>query len=246
MEGSLIFNTIKEYPNMIKISIYHEPIRVFNGYKRKRRKNPESSDSSIRRTRTALEDLCICNNFELFCTFTFDPKRYNSKSILFCRRYMTTWLHNIKNRGSKCLEYIVVPELHKSGAIHFHALLSGYNGRLKDSKHCQNGRRVYNLPNWHFGFSTAVKIDNREAVSKYIRKYITKDMLLFPGKKRYFCSQRLIRPVKRHNSPLEFLRDCKSDFFCNDIAEYYTINRFDLPTNLSDLRQLPLSGNVLL
>ena len=63
MEGSLIFNTIKEYPNMIKISIYHEPIRVFNGYKRKRRKNPESSDSSIRRTRTALEDLCIILNY---------------------------------------------------------------------------------------------------------------------------------------------------------------------------------------
>lgn len=247
MDDTLVFNTVKEYPNMIKVVIYREPLRVSHCPRRKRRENPVTSDSSIRRSRTMLEDLCICNNFELFCTFTFDPKRYNSKSILFCRNYMTTWLHNIKNRGSKGLEYLVVPELHKSGAIHFHALLRGYHGKLKDSRHCQHGRRVYNLPNWHFGFSTAVEIDNQEAVSRYIRKYITKDMLVFPGKKRYFCSQGLVRPIKHQNSLLSWLKECKiKEFSVDDDAEYYTISNFDLPVNRDELRQLPLSGNVLL
>lgn len=245
MEETLVFNTVKEYPNMIKVVIYREPFRVSGAPRRKRRKDPESSESSIRRTRTTLEDLCICNNFDLFCTFTFDPKRYQSKKVLYCRKYMTTWLHNVKFRSSRALEYLVVPELHKSGAVHFHALLRGYNGKLKDSKHCQNGRKVYNLPNWHFGFSTAVKIDNQEAVSRYIRKYITKDMLLLPGKKRYFCSQGLTRPERYQNSLLDWLKTCKSDFYCTDDAEYYSVLKSDLPSSLAELRQLPLTGNVL-
>lgn len=246
MSDDFVFNTVKEYPDMIKITIYREPLRISHASHSKRRKNPECSESSIRRTRTTLEDLCICNKFDLFCTFTFDPKRYNSKSVNFCRLYMRNWLHNTKNRSSEHLQYLVVPELHKSGAIHFHALLRGYEGKLKDSKHCQNGRRVYNLANWHFGFSTAVKIDNQEAVSRYIRKYITKDMLLLPGKKRYFCSQGLERPVKRQNELLEWLKSVPSSFSVSDDAEYYTVSKFDLPTSLDELRQLPLSGNVLL
>lgn len=246
MEETLVFNTVKEYPTMLKIIIYRQPLRVSHASRHKRRKDPESSEASIKRTRTTLEDLCICNNFDLFCTFTFDPKRYQSKKVLYCRKYMTTWLHNVKFRGSEGLEYLVVPELHKSGAVHFHALLRGYNGKLKDSRHCQHGRKVYNLPNWHFGFSTAVKIDNQEAVSRYIRKYITKDMLLLPGKKRYFCSQGLARPIKRQNSLLDWLKNCKCNFYADEDAEYYTVSRFDLPVDLSELRQLPLSGNVLL
>lgn len=229
MEG-LIFNSVKEYPDMIKITIYHQPFMVGGSSKtRKRSKNPQSSESSIYRTRTTLEDLCLCNNFDLFCTFTFDPSRYDSKNLYSCRRYMNTWLHNAKFRHSRALEYLVVPELHKSGAIHFHALLRGYEGRLKDSKHTQHGRKVYNIPHWHFGFSTAVKIDNIDAVSKYIRKYITKDMLVLPGKKRYFCSQGLNRPKKSTNQVVSFLRSVKSDFFPSDDADFYTVKKSDLP-----------------
>ncbi len=228
MEG-LVFNSVKEYPKMIKICIYREPFAVSHNPRPKKRSNSETSFSSVMRTRTALEDLCICNNFELFCTFTFDPSRYNSKNLLDCRRYMNTWLHNAKFRHSRHLEYLVVPELHKSGAIHFHALLRGYEGQLKDSKHTQHGRKVYNIPHWHFGFSTCCKIDNQDAVSRYIRKYITKDMLLLPGKKRYFCSQRLNRPIKSTNCVTSWLRNVKSDFFLTDDKEFYTVQKSDLP-----------------
>jgi len=230
-DADLIFNSVKEYPDMIKIIIYREPFRVGGRRSdmRKRRKNPECSQSSIARTRTTISDLCLCNHFDLFCTFTFDPKRFNSKHINYCKSYMNNWCHNAKARHSKNLQYLIVPEKHKSGAIHFHALIKGFEGRLKDSGHVQGGRVVYNIPHWHFGFSTAVKIDNQEAVSRYIRKYITKDMILLPGSKRYFCSQGLERPIHQNNLVIvPFLRSVKYEFFANSDAEFYTIFKKDL------------------
>lgn len=230
----VIFNSMKEYPDMIQIFIYKKPFRanVNGGRKIKRRKNSEPEESSVRRTRTVLSDLCLCNQFDLFCTFTFDPARYNSKNLLACRRYMNTWIRNAKERHSPDLKFIIVPELHKSGAIHFHALLRGFEGQLKDSKHTANGRKVYNIKNWHFGFSTAVYIDNLQAVSSYIKKYITKDMLLLPGKKRYFCSQNLIRPIKSTNSPLGWLRKISKDkvnFYENEDIQRYSVDKSDIP-----------------
>lgn len=230
----LVFNSVKEYPDMIKIVIFNQPLRVYRGTKgkSKRRKDPECVESSIKRTRTTLSDLCLCNKFDLFCTFTFDPKRFDSKNLLSCRRYMNTWIRNAKSRHSPNLKYLIVPELHKSGAIHFHALFSGFEGCLKDSKHTANGRTVYNIKNWSFGFSTAVKIDNIMAVSSYIRKYITKDMLLLPGKKRYFCSQDLIRPTKETNKIISWLRKVPSDKvqFSSDFdCQYFTISKSDIP-----------------
>lgn len=229
MEG-YVFNSIKEYPDMIKVYIYREPIRLAAHTERKRRKDPETSEASIIRTKTAITDLCLCNKFELFCTFTFDPKRFNSKSIIYVKKYINTWCHNAKSRHSKALQYLIIPEQHKSGAYHLHALIKGYEGRLRDSGHKQGGRTVYNIPNWSFGFSTAVKIDNQVAVSKYIQKYITKDMVLFPGKKRYFCSQGLIRPEKRTNfrGVIPFLRGLPSEFRADNDKEVYTIFKKDI------------------
>lgn len=230
-DAGFVFNSVKEFPDMIKIVIYSEPRRHGGGKCgwRKRRKNPECSESSILRTRTTISDLCLANNFDLFCTFTFDPKRYRCDNISWCKTYMNHWCHNTKSRSSKNLQYLIVPERHKSGQIHFHALIKNYEGRLKDSGHKQGGRTIYNIPHWHFGFSTAVKIDNQEAVSRYIRKYITKDMILLPSRKRYYVSQGLVRPIKSYNrSVIPFLKSVAHDFAIDKEGEYYTIFKKDL------------------
>lgn len=232
--AEIIFNSVKEYPDMITICIYNEPFKVGQRSidkrdRRSRKKNPECYQSSISRTRTTISDISLCNKFDLFCTFTFDPKRFNSKKIAYCKLYMNHWCRNQKQRHSRNLQYLIVPERHKSGAIHFHALIKGYEGSLKDSGHKQGGRVVYNIPHWRFGFSTAVKIDNQEAVSRYIRKYITKDMILLPGQKRYYCSQGLARPRKMSNFDIvPFLRSVKHDFYATRDCEFYTIYKKDL------------------
>lgn len=237
MSDQLIFNSVKEYPDMIKICIYREPLQVSSCSrpKRKKRSSRTPSSRSLARSRSTLIDLCLCNEFDLFCTFTFDPKRYNSKSILSCKRYMNTWIRNAKSRHSKYLQYLIIPELHKSGAIHFHALFRNYEGRLRPSGVYQNGREVFNIPHWHFGFSTCCKIDNLEAVSNYISKYITKDMITFGGDKRYYCSQGLRRPERTHNVNLGFLSQLpplfkqkildSSTFKADSDVEYITISK---------------------
>lgn len=232
MSDALIFNTVKEYPTMIKVIVYLEPFKAggSSGKKKRvnKRKQAKALEESIIRTKTTVRDICLCNEFDLFCTFTFDPKRYNCKSMEFCKIYMNNWTHNAKSRHSPNLKYLIVPEKHKSGAIHFHALIKGYEGRLKDSKHTSNGRTVYNIPHWHFGFSTAVKIDNQEAVACYVSKYITKDMLTFSGNKRYYCSQNLLRPIVRQNQPLSFLQHVHSLFHVQKDREIYTISKKDI------------------
>jgi hypothetical protein len=100
-----------------------------------------------------------------------------------CYEKLRVWLSNAVQRRD--LKYILVPERHKSGAIHFHAICnekaldlvratSANTGRPLS----HNGRPIYNITNWKHGFSTAEKIasgaDDREAVSKYIFKYMGK------------------------------------------------------------------------
>lgn len=189
---------------MIKVVIYKEPVVVNPPSPRygvrKKRKNFKPSERSVRRTCQTIKDIILCNEFELFCTFTFDPKKLDRYNLDSCFRAMSAFLHNARYSHSPDLKWLVVPEHHKDGAFHFHALLSGYNGHLSATRCHQNGRQIFNMSGWRRGFSTAVYIDNKNAVANYVRKYITKDTITEFGRKRYFASRNLVRPVKTINS----------------------------------------------
>lgn len=199
----VISNVTKEYPEMIQILIYKEPFILRDKNKpgeRKKRSNFVPDERSVRRTQQLLKDYVLCNQFDLFCTFTFDPKKIDRYNIDACYRAMSGFLHNAKYTHSRDLKWLVVPEHHKDGAYHFHALLSGYNGQLKATKCHQNGRQLFNMSGWRRGFSTAVFIENQDAVANYVRKYITKDMLTEFGRRRFFGSRNLVKPIKTINS----------------------------------------------
>lgn len=202
---NIIHNTRKVYSDMITIKIYKEPLMVSpHEYRRPQpRDDFEPDPSSIRRTRTLLNDYVICNQFELFCTFTLDPKKFKKRdNFSACYNRMQTWLHSQRTSHSPDLKYLVVPERHKKGGYHFHALISHYNGILADSGHKSNCRPVFNIPGWRFGFSTAVKINQEEIgiVGRYVGKYITKDMSKEFGRKRYLASRNLKKPEIKHNT----------------------------------------------
>ena len=203
-------NITKEYPDMYKILIYKEP-RVFINKETRKRKREEVCDSeyipkisSINRTKTLIKDIIICNDFELFCTFTFDPKKVDSFNFGLVYGKMSRWIHNQYNRSREQgvdFKYLIVPEMHKSGRWHFHALISGFVGTLKPSKCAtQSGRLVYNITSFHGGFTTAVKIDSKDGVASYVSKYITKEFIQYFNQRRFFCSRGLVRPTKQINS----------------------------------------------
>lgn len=228
----IVYAYAKVYRDMTKIFEYNRPIKVRKpGYeartpertgKRKPFSDPVGQIMSLRRTKTRLSDIVINNDFDLFCTFTFAEDRDN---IGLIKRRMQFWLSHQQQRTGK-FAYVIVPEFHKKCAecadahlktcphddrikpIHFHALFKGYKGSLTRTNLMtpKTKQRIYNIPSYTLGYSTAVKITDIHAVGSYIKKYITKDMPQFNGKKRYWCSQGLDRPKKVIN-PVIFPSD---------------------------------------
>ena len=83
--------------------------------------------------------------------------------------------------------------------FHFHFLFNNYHEKfLTDSSHRDGkGRIIYNLTNYKLGYTTATIIDSVEASQHYITKYISKDLIeLSKGKKRYWVSKNLKRPIE--------------------------------------------------
>jgi hypothetical protein len=207
---------------------------------------------SIRRTKTRISDITLSNDFDLFVTFTFDPKRVDRTNVSLCKKKMHSWLKRQRERNGP-FDYLIVPEFHKDGvAIHFHALIKNYTGKLKDSGIIQKKRKVYNITSYRLGHSTAVKIDNIHKVSTYIKKYITKDMPTFSNKKRYWCSKNLIRPLK-YTNPDPYLHQIDDliqnhDTFYNNNSftchiERDTINLLNYQETIYVKKPVPKSNN---
>lgn len=231
---------------MFKIVVYKEPKPFFRSDftgigQKKSRQDYVPSISSIRRTKQTVQDIVLCNDFDLFCTFTFDPNKIDRFNYQACSSAMRRWFSHQRERSLKYgreLKYLVIPEQHKSGAWHFHALMSGYSSTLKDTGlKSYSLRPIYNITSFRLGFTTAVKIDEKAGVSSYITKYISKSFIKTFNGKRFFCSHGLKRPLKKLNS--SFLRQVLKDqpLFVKCVAEtptqfYYIVDKNDLSDTL--------------
>ena len=137
------------------------------------------------------------NKFDYFATFTFNSDfSKNEERFKEMMRYLK-FVRTKAIRSGIELRYLVVPELHKSGLIHFHGLFGGYKLNLVDSGHKFNNSKIYNIADFTAGFTNVQKIRSRDKVSNYITKYITKNLLDSPvakGKKKYWCTKNLKLP----------------------------------------------------
>ena len=156
---------------------------------------------SIRRARARVREIALANSFGHFVTLTLAPERidrYDDRAII---RKLSTWADNqVRRRG---LRYVLVPERHQDGAVHFHGFLAwdgdGAVDNFVDSGTIKRpgikkprrpaseaermawleagGVPVFNVPSWSLGFSTAIPVygDYAAAVA-YCCKYIGKDM----------------------------------------------------------------------
>lgn len=145
-----------------------------------------------RRARVAVRDLGLCNEWAYFVTLTFDPGKVDSYDAAAVVRKLKSWLDN---RVRRCgLRYVLVPEHHKSGRIHFHGF---FNDALPvtDSGHKDAaGHTVYNLPKWTLGFSTAIGLyGDKAAAVGYCCKYVAKQQDKIGGR-WYYSGGDLRRP----------------------------------------------------
>ena len=181
---------------------------------------------SKRRARAAVQDIALSNEFRFFVTLTLDKSKVNRYDVSEVTRKLNNWLdNNVRRKG---LAYILVPELHKDGAIHFHGFFNDAlpvvdsgtldTGAAKPRKPRSEAQRarlladgahiVYNLPNWSMGFSTAIELygDYRAAVN-YVCKYITKAADKVGGR-WYYSGGALARPeVTYHRADFAQLCD---------------------------------------
>jgi hypothetical protein len=150
-------------------------------------------NSSLSRTKQTVYDYARANVWDYFLTFTFDAQKVNRYDYDEVSQKLSKWLRNLKQRKAPDMKYIIVPELHKDGAYHFHALASNC-GALKfiDSGRKAKGHTIYNLPDFKLGFTTASKVKDTLKASNYITKYLTKELIhTTKDQRRYWNSKNL-------------------------------------------------------
>lgn len=165
--------------------------------------------SSLNRSKNTLYSFARCNTWDLFVTLTFDT-RYDRTNYTSLLKMLRKWLNNLK-RICPNLGYIVVPEEHKrleengKHAYHFHGLFANCQELTLVQACSPSGRKlctksglpIYNIKNYHFGFSTATYVTDTYKVANYISKYITKALCIRQKNKRRFLTSHNLFKINR-------------------------------------------------
>lgn len=219
------------------------------------RGDPDALMRAVRRARAKVRDLALCSEFRYFVTLTLDPSkvdRYDVEGII--TKKLKNWCDNqVRRRG---LAYVLVPERHKDGAIHFHGFFNDAlpvvdSGTLtapgwKAPRRPRSARQraewveggakpVFNLPGWTLGFTTAIELyGTYEAAVSYVCKYIGKGME--PGRSPPPGEKEAARPMGKIGGRWYYSGGrlgSPAVEYCNlelrDVAAWDGAYRFDIP-----------------
>ncbi len=154
---------------------------------------------SLQRTKSTLRRIVHANSYEWsdihgeicktkFVTLTFAENIQTVQEANPCfTNFMKRLNYRIHQTKKSKLQYVLVPEFQKRGAVHYHAI-------------------YFNLPwfgadlladTWAHGFVRINQIAHINNIGSYIAKYIGKDMNdhRLAGQKHYFTSRGLKRPI---------------------------------------------------
>lgn len=120
----------------------------------------------------------------VFVTLT---DREQEKDIKKANRNIKSFIRRLKKYLGYSPRYVIVPERHKSGAVHHHGVF--FNLPFIDVRFLKDVL-------WVRGYVDIQLPRKIKSVSRYLVKYLTKDTLqvLPKNEKAYFCSRGLIRP----------------------------------------------------
>lgn len=155
---------------------------------------------SMNRTKNQIFSIARSNKWDYFVTLTFSPKEVDRMDYSACTKKLSKWLNNLR-RLAPDMVYLFVPEQHRDGAWHFHGLFADVPQLTFVDSGCttKDGQTIYNILNYSLGFTTATKVRVTDAVSRYITKYITKDMcVMTKNRKRYWVSRNAQRPIEQY------------------------------------------------
>lgn len=169
--------------------------------------------NSLSRTRKRIFEIAACNEWQWFFTGTLDGEKVDRNNLDETFKRLSQWIRDQRKKTGCEVRYLIVPEQHKDGAWHFHGLLSDVPENqifkfcisdkipLRIKRTIKNGTEVFTWKDYaeKFGYSTATAIRDEAAVSCYITKYITKEMItenkgIKSRKHLYYASQGLKKP----------------------------------------------------
>lgn len=148
-------------------------------------------ENNIQRAKNAIFEYAFCNPWDWFFTGTLDPKKYDRTNLDKFHKDLTKWLSNYGRIHNVHIAFLLVPEPHSDGiSWHVHGLLRGLPkedlkqfviGDVMGKALAEKVKRGDEVYNWlpyakKFGFCDLEPIRNAEAVSKYITKYINKNL----------------------------------------------------------------------
>ncbi len=203
---------IVKYKNKVEIIKYSEMKIKSSGIEKDLKlTKPDLSDEAIERRavqqayriKRKIKHYVLANNFDLFWTLTFDENKVDSYNYKEVSTSVKAWLKYQREKFGR-FGYIFLPELHKSGRIHFHGITENFNPPLIEARSKKTnrlikikGKQVYNAETWKNGFSTVSEIEDSDKTASYITKYITKEVFQMPtafNQPRYLVSRGLNNP----------------------------------------------------
>ena len=189
---------------------------------------------SLSRTKRRLREICLCNNFSHFVTFTVASE--NDRFSLDKVQDELKKINKAIKRKYKDYAYVFITEKHLNGAFHFHGLIKGlslHNG----FEYNENGFLTIPMYSDKVGFDCIKEIDvtnlGYERLCSYIQKYISKDMNKKYNGQLYFCSKGLKRADRYliKDVPKNIDWDFENDFVCIkdfDISHFDNLDIFDI------------------
>lgn len=168
-------------------------------------KTDEGRDrSNLVRARRRVYELCACNSWDWFCTFTLRPE-YDRSNLVQWRKDFSQWLRNVRRLTGCDVKYVLVPEQHKNGCWHMHGLFRGlpadeigafksddigtectseYSKVLKAAQLNNRDYKIWRRYNERWGYCSLAAVRDSQACARYISKYISKQFDGTPDKLR--------------------------------------------------------------
>lgn len=204
--------------------------------------NEEKLSASLSRTRATIYELALCNDWKWFVTLTLNPQKFDRADLKTYKSKLSTFIKNYNRIHDANVKYLLVPELHEDRTnYHIHGLMMGLPVEhlrefteqerlpIKILIELKRGHKVYTWEAYEkkFGYITITEIRHLECVSKYITKYITKDLAktrIGLNDHLYYCSQGLKRSELIYTGQL--MKELDEDF-SNEYVKVKTVQSFD-------------------
>lgn len=152
--------------------------------------------SSISRSKRMIREIALCNDFQYFFTATVNSELCDRFSLSDCQTRIRKIMKSIKRKHEDFI-YLFITEMHKDGAYHFHGLCSNLD--LYTNKYGYLSSSYFDK----LGFNSFSIIKDKQKVSNYITKYITKQCVKNEAGSVYFCSRGLKRATSYEIAPID-------------------------------------------